>query len=100
MKGTTTSSGDAFTTCALMLFDSSQYLAVIDTTWFEQILTLLVLAFLSKVVQIKISSGWLLHNSPGRQSAFLLPGPSHQAFLEPRHLPVGERGCHCAEALG
>lgn len=100
MKGTVTSSRDAFIMCMLMLFDSSQYLAVTDTTWFEQILTLLVLAFLSKVVQIKLSSGWVLRNSAGQQSAFLLPGPLHQAFLKPHHLPVGERGCHCAEAPG
>lgn len=92
MKGTITSPRDAFITWMLMLFDSSRYLAVIETTWFEQILTPLLLAFLSKVVQIKLSSGWLLHSSPARQSAFLLPGPSHQPFLKPYHLPVREGG--------
>ena len=100
MKGTITSSRDAFIMCTLMLFDSSQYLAVTDSTWSEEILTPLVLAFLSKVVQIKLSSGQLLRDSPGRQNAFLLPGPSHQAFLKPHHLPVRDWGCHCAEALG
>lgn len=75
-----------------MLFDSSQYLAVIDTTWFEQIPTSLVLFFLSKVVQMKLSSGRLLHSSPGGQSAFLLPGPSHQPFVKPHHLPGGDGG--------
>lgn len=74
---------DTFLTCTLMLFDSGQYPAVTDSTWFEQTLSLLVLAFLSKVVQIKFSSGWLLCNSPGRRSAFLLPSPSQQARLKP-----------------
>lgn len=60
MKGTITSSRDAFTMCTLMLFDSIRYLAGTDCTWCEQILTHVVLVFLSKVVHIKISSAWLL----------------------------------------
>lgn len=99
MKGTITSSRDALIRCVLMLSDSGQYLAVRDSAWSEPILILLVLFFLSRVVQIKLSSSWLLHDSPGRQNAFLLPGPSHQAFLKPHHLPVREGDCHCAEAL-
>lgn len=89
MKGTLTSSRDTFITCRLMPFDSNQHLAVTGSTWVVQIWTPPVLAFLSEVVHIKLSSTWLLCYSPGRQSPFMLPGPSHQASLRAHHLPVG-----------
>lgn len=65
MKGTLTSSRDTSITCRLMPFDSNQHLAVTGSTWAVQIQTPLVLAFPSEVVWIKLSSTWLLRDSPG-----------------------------------